>query len=74
MALNRDRLDPGDLVSVVRDYASLCDSRGNKIRTIPIDSLGVVIAYNSKIGSYFVSWDFGRSGWVLRDNLCEVTA
>lgn len=72
MALNRDRFDPGDLVSVVRDYASLYDTRGNLIRIIPVDSLGVVIAYNPAVCSYFVSWDFGRSGWVLRDNLCEV--
>ena len=54
MALNRDRFDPGDLVSVVRDYASLYDARGNLIRNIPADSLGIVLAYNPAVCSYFV--------------------
>jgi hypothetical protein len=72
--MTKERFDPGDLVSVARDYAGLCDSRGKFVRNIPVDSLGVVLTYNPRISSYFVSWDFGRSGWVLRDNLVEVTA
>lgn len=72
MSRSLERFDPGDLVSVVRGYSALCDSRGNFMCNISTDALGIVLAYDPKISSYYVSWDFGRSGWVLRDNLCEV--
>lgn len=39
---------------------------------IPVDALGIVLDQESKCGSYNVAWNFGATGWVLRDNLIPV--
>ena len=57
-------------VSVVRDYASLREKNGDVIMwEIPVDAIGVVLDTVPASGSVKVAWDFGRTGWVLRDNL-----
>jgi hypothetical protein len=58
------------LVSVAREHASLREKNGDIIMwQIPIDAIGVVLDTVLVAGSVKVAWDFGRVGWVLRDNL-----
>jgi hypothetical protein len=57
-------------VSVVREHASLREKNGDVIMwQIPVDAIGVVLDAVPASGSVKVAWDFGRVGWVLRDNL-----
>jgi len=69
--MKNDKYVPSGLqVSVVRDYASLREKNGDVIMwEIPVDAIGVVLETMPSSGSVKVAWDFGRVGWVLRDNL-----